>query len=103
MKESMMIGRALHLLRAHAGLTQKELAEILQLPQSTISAFESGKRLPSLDALQAYSEKLNISVSNLVFFAEHLAGQPFSRGKLFIAEKTLSLLERLVGQKTIRS
>jgi transcriptional regulator with XRE-family HTH domain len=37
--------------RERAGLTQKELAERSGVAQSTISAYESGKREPGVDAL----------------------------------------------------
>jgi transcriptional regulator with XRE-family HTH domain len=37
--------------RERAGLTQQQLAERSGIAQSTISAYESGKRVPGVDAL----------------------------------------------------
>lgn len=38
--------------RERAGLTQKQLADRSRIAQSTISAYESGKREPGVDALE---------------------------------------------------
>lgn len=38
--------------RRRAGLTQSELADLLSVPQSTISAYERGRREPTVPTLQ---------------------------------------------------
>jgi len=44
------------------GKTQKEFAELLGLPQPTLSAYESGRIKPNIDALINISEKCNLSL-----------------------------------------
>ena len=46
-----LAGNVLRLARARAGLSQRELAEAAQVPQSTIARIESGTRQPSLPLL----------------------------------------------------
>lgn len=49
------------------GMSQKELAEIAQLPQSAISDIETGKRQnPGVKTLVAIAAALEISVSVLI-------------------------------------
>ena len=49
-----------------------------------------------MDVLERYSEKLNVRMSQLLFFAEELKGEPVkTRGKLIIANRVLKLLEAL--------
>lgn len=46
-----LAGNVLRIARARAGLSQRELAEIAHVPQSTIARIESGARQPSLPVL----------------------------------------------------
>lgn len=91
-----MINDALRILRLYYGLSQKQIANELSLSQSMISEIESGTKTVSIDVLEKYSKKLNIRMSQLVFFAEELADNPTKgRGKLFIADKVLALLSAI--------
>lgn len=45
-------GDALYRLRAKATMSQKELEKLLMLPATIVSAWETGKKIPSLKALQ---------------------------------------------------
>lgn len=91
-----MINDALRLLRLYLGLSQKQISSEVQLSQSMISDIESGNKEVSMDVLERYSEKLNVRMSQLLFFAEELKGEPVStRGKLIIANRVLKLLEAL--------
>lgn len=91
-----MINEALKLVRLYWGFSQVELAEHLDLSQSLISEIERGSKQVTLEALERYSEKLGIKMSQLLFFAEEIEGQPpIKRGKLIIANKTLKLLDAL--------
>ncbi len=53
-------------LRKESGLTQTELANKIYINKSMISAYEKGTRMPSLDALIALSETLNVSIDFLL-------------------------------------
>lgn len=91
-----MINDALRLIRLYHGLSQKQIASELSLSQSMISEIESGTKSVSIDVLEKYSQRLNIRMSQLVFFAEELADNPAKgKGKLFIANKVISILSAI--------
>lgn len=91
-----MINEALRLLRLYIGLSQKQIATELELSQSMISEIESGTKSVSMEVLEKYSTTLNIRMSQLLFFAEELDGEPLKmRGKLIIANRVLKLLDKL--------
>ena len=46
-----LAGNLLRVARTHANLSQRELASVAQVPQSTIARIESGARQPSLPVL----------------------------------------------------
>ncbi len=52
--------------RKEAGYTQADLAELLQLNQRTISAWEKGICQPSLEKLIALKELFNITFDDLL-------------------------------------
>lgn len=91
-----MINDALRLLRLYLGLSQKQIAGELELSQSMVSEIESGTKSVSMEVLERYSAKFNVRMSQLLFFAEELEGEPIkTRGKLIIASRVLSLLDAL--------
>lgn len=91
-----MINDALRLLRLYLGLSQKELATELDVSQSMVSEVETGTKAVSMELLERYSQKFDVRMSQLLFFAEELEGQPIkTRGKLIVASGVLSLLEKL--------
>lgn len=91
-----MINEALRLLRLYCGLSQVEMAKRLSVSQSMISDLESGRKSVSMDLLQAYSDAVGVRMSQLLFFAEEIDGEPIARrGQLIVADKVLRLLERL--------
>lgn len=95
-----MLSDALRLLRLYLGLSQKELANELDLSQSMVSEIESGTKAVSMDVLERYSIKLGVRLSQLLFFAEELRDEPVrSRGKLIIADRVLMLLDRLAPKE----
>lgn len=51
--------------REHRGRTQTALAQAAGVPQSVISAVESGKRTPSLSALRALAKALHVDLDDL--------------------------------------
>ena len=91
-----MINEALRLLRLYVGLSQKQLSAEIDISQSMISEIESGAKSVSMDILEKYSEKMNVRMSQLLFFAEELDGEPVKmRGKLIVANRVLQMLEKL--------
>ena len=96
MSKRSMINEALRLIRLYWGYSQVELADKLGVSQSIISEIESGQKSVSLDLLEKYSKSLGIRMSQLLFFAEEIEGEPIARrGRLIFAERVLKLLERL--------
>ena len=53
-------------LRKEIGLTQTELSEKIFVNKSMISAYEKGKRMPSLDVLIQLSSIFNVSIDYLL-------------------------------------
>ena len=99
-----MLSEALKLVRLYWQKTQAELAVDLGVSQSLISDIEAGRKSVSLDLLERYSSSLGIKMSQLMFFAEELEGQPIQRrGKLIIAEGVLTLLQRLQPDEPARA
>ena len=96
MTKRAMINEALRLLRLYCGLSQAEMAKKLSVTQSMISDIEGGRKSVSMDLLEAYSEAVGVRMSQLLFFAEEIEGQPIARrGQLIVADKVLKLLEKL--------
>jgi transcriptional regulator with XRE-family HTH domain len=91
-----MINEALRLLRLYCRFSQSEMAGKLGVSQSVISDIEGGRKSVSMDLLQSYSDAVGVKMSQLLFFAEEIDGQPIARkGQLIVAEKVLQALERL--------
>lgn len=67
-----MIGKKVLKIRETLGLSQKEFAEKIDIPQTTLSAYESDKRVPSIEFIQKLT---NIGVSPL--FLLYNKGEPF--------------------------
>lgn len=88
-----MLHEALRLIRAYHDMSQTELSVDLSISNSHISEIESGKKLPSLDLLNRYSERFGIPVSSLLFFSESLQTGVTNGVRLGTAKKIISLLQ----------
>lgn len=51
--------------REEAGITQKQLAELANVPQQTISAIENGDRMPGADTLYKLATALGKKMDDL--------------------------------------
>ncbi|MCK6616687.1 MAG: LexA family transcriptional regulator [Cyclobacteriaceae bacterium] len=60
-----LISKNLKFLRGRQGLTQKQLAEKLKLNQPVIGAYEEGRALPPLPALQKLATLFQVSLDDL--------------------------------------
>jgi putative transcriptional regulator len=58
-------------LRKKKGLTQKELADILGVSESTISMYETGDRIPSLFKAKKMAKFFNVKVEEIFFGKEN--------------------------------
>lgn len=62
----MNFGENLRNIRADKKLSQQELAKMLDVAQSTVGMWESGKRVPKLDELKRLARVLKITVGRLL-------------------------------------
>ena len=67
-----MIHQALKKIREFHNIKQSELSMRLGISNSYLSEIESGKKSPSLELLDKYSDIFNIPVSSLILFSETL-------------------------------
>lgn len=63
---NMNVAELLKHYRKQAGLTQKQLAERLNITQQNLSVYESGKRKPKIDTLKRFSAALDIPYTELL-------------------------------------
>ena len=61
-----MLGERIAVLRRHAGLSQAELAQRLQISASAMGMYEQGRREPSVDTLVAMARELQVSTDFLL-------------------------------------
>ncbi len=62
----MTLGQRIQNFRRKKGLTQKQLAETLNLATGTIQQYELDKRQPRIKQLQEIAAALNVSTANLL-------------------------------------
>lgn len=60
-----MIKKTLRLLRIKAGMSQKELADALNISQAAVTNWERGKSFPTSDKLPEIAEVLNCTLADL--------------------------------------
>ena len=67
-----MIGTALKRTRQFHRLTQAALSERLSISKSYLSELESGKKTPTIEILQKYSDAFGVPSSAFLLFSESL-------------------------------
>jgi transcriptional regulator with XRE-family HTH domain len=92
-----MLAEALRLIRVFNNLTQQDLAIRMGTSKSHISEIENGKKTPSLELIQKYSEAFKMPTSSILFFSEQLNSRAEPRklaeaARINIARRTLKLL-----------
>lgn len=60
------IGRNVKIARTKLGMTQSDLAEMLNLENVTVSRIETGAQLPSIDRLEEIASALKVSLTSLL-------------------------------------
>lgn len=58
-------------LRKDAGLTQQKMAKILHISASSISAYEIGVRMPTVEVLLSYAEYFDVSADYILGLVQH--------------------------------
>lgn len=64
--EQVKIGKFIHEMRKEQSLTQRELAEKLNISDKTVSKWETGNGLPEVALMLPLCELLHISVNELL-------------------------------------
>ena len=62
----MVVGKRIKELRANAEISQQELGDLVGVSKVSISGYESGNRIPSLEILIEIANYFNISLDYLV-------------------------------------
>jgi transcriptional regulator with XRE-family HTH domain len=95
-----MLSEALRLIRVYHDMKQQELADRLGLSKSYVSEMEKGKKVPSMEVIQKYSNAFGIPASSILFFSENLENpSKATRAKTAIAGKVMQFLQ-LIEAKT---
>lgn len=82
--------------RVLAGISQKELAEQLQVSDKTISAYETGRAIPPSSTLTRIAEITKVPISEIVGIEENKDDKILQR--LELIEQRLSNLEKISVQ-----
>lgn len=95
-----MLAEALRLIRVFHDMKQQEMADRLALSKSYVSELENGKKVPSMEVIQRYSDAFGIPVSSILLFSEGLENSSnANRTKSAIAERAILFL-KLIEAKT---
>ncbi|QEM68769.1 helix-turn-helix transcriptional regulator [Geobacter sp. FeAm09] len=77
---TILFGTRIRELRKARGMTQGQLADLLDIEQKHVSLIELGKSYPSLDRLMLIAEALNVPLPSLFDFDHHMAESERVRG-----------------------
>ncbi|SFM48072.1 Helix-turn-helix [Paenibacillus sp. 1_12] len=103
-KLSKHVGVKVRNLRKNRGLTQEQLGELVELPQSYIGGIERGEKNISLETLERIVETLRVEPSDL-FSGYDLTNSQYERSKLLdstyllieqCSDKEIALIKKLV-------
>lgn len=67
-----MLGDKLRTLRSEKNITQKQMAELLNITQPSYSMYESNKRTPDYQTLQRIADVFGITVDQLISGTSHI-------------------------------
>ena len=96
-----MLNEALRLIRAFHDMNQKDLAERLGISNSYLSELESGKKTPTLEMIEKYSEVFKMPSSSILFFSEHFEnGEKSEKITKQISKKILKILD-WISEKSV--
>lgn len=73
--DTMTIARCIEQLRLSKGLNQRDFAKKAGIPQSALSYFESGDRIPRIEMLGKIAKAFNTTISYLVGESDSLSGE----------------------------
>ncbi len=96
-----MLNEALRLIRVFHDLNQKDLADKLGISNSYLSEIESGKKTPTLEVIEKYSEVFSMPSSSILFFSENLNNEEKpEKTKKNISNKVIKILDWISAKST---
>ena len=97
------IGENIKKARVAKGLTQKDLAEILDVNSSNLPNWEKGLYSPGIETLFQISDVLGVTVNEIYGLEKEQEKNPFNQEKVISAFKTVGLekteIEKLSNQQ----
>ena len=92
-----MINESLRLLRIFHDLKAIDLAKKLSISQSYLSEIENGKKKPSLELIEKYSEVFKIKPSTILFFSEEIEQNSLKGNMKELMIKFMKIIEKFGG------
>lgn len=89
----MTVGERIADLRKHRGLSQYQLAKLLNIATSTLGMYETGKRKPNVEMLEQIAEFFNVST-------DYLLGRDPKEDNLKTADKNVQLIAAHIDDGT---
>lgn len=93
---SKTLGQKISDLRAQKGISQTELAEVLDVSRQSISKWETDTALPEIDKLVAISRYFGVPVGALLGLEEKQVNEPAENGEL--SETQLKMVQEIVDR-----
>ena len=94
--DQMIIGRFIEKLRKEKNLTQRELADKLNVTDRAISNWENGRRLPDISLMKELCNIFNISIDELIYGKKNKEENlEESVIELYVAKRKLKVAEFL--------
>lgn len=93
---SKTLGQKISELRAQKGISQTELAEVLDVSRQSISKWETDTALPEIDKLVAISRYFGVPVGALLGLEEEQVSEPAENGEL--SETQLKMVQEIVDR-----
>ena len=76
--DTIMIGKFIAKLRKDKNMTQEQLGEVLGISNKTVSRWESGNYMPSIEMLQQLSQIFEVSINELLA-GEYISNEDFRK------------------------
>lgn len=99
----MKVNKLIYEIRKMYGLTQKELGELIHIDSKTISSYEKGRVVPTLDILQRISEAFNIllTIDNKNIFIQKIESTIYTNRCKILMNKEQEIIHffRIEDQK----
>ncbi len=97
-----LLGARIREIRKALGLTQEQLAVLVNIEQKHVSCIERGKNAPTIDRLQIISEVLNVPIKDFFDFTDKVDDDAAGVGGIDEILKGLDEDKRKLADKIIR-